>query len=164
MPPPVFESDSTRGTIANIWRETAVLYLHTVISDAHPGKSQRGIPSMAPETDLQSFSGVPEIVKTTNNILDYKQMLGPSTFDRALIFPLVLAGTMTDDPMLRELVVQRFAWHRDDFYNGSMSQARTFVDYVHTRRQAARHSSQRANANVDWRECMRERWSAITLV
>ncbi|EKM58499.1 uncharacterized protein PHACADRAFT_193620 [Phanerochaete carnosa HHB-10118-sp] len=135
--------EHTRRTVASIWRETAVLYLHTVISDAHPG--------------------VPEIVKATNTILDYTQLLGPSHFDRAMIFPLVLAGCMSDDPLIRELAKGRLGWHRDDFYNGSMSQARTFVDYVHNRRQAVRHSH-RANVTIDWRECMRERWSAITLV
>ncbi|GJE94614.1 Zn(II)2Cys6 transcription factor [Phanerochaete sordida] len=133
----------TRRTIANIWREAAVLYLHTVISDAHPG--------------------VPEILKATNTIMDYLQLIGPSESDRAILLPFVLTGCMTDDPLIRELVKQRLHYHRDDFYNGSMSQGRTFVEYVANRRQAARHSH-RANVTVDWRECMRERWSAITLV
>lgn len=95
--------------------------------------------------------------------MDYTQVFGPSDYDRAMILPLVITGCMTDDPLIRELVKQRLLWHHDDFYNGSMSQARTFVDYVHSRRQAARHSH-RANVTIDWRECMRERWSAITLV
>lgn len=136
--------EHTRRTIASIWREAAVLYLHTVISDAHPG--------------------VPEIVKATNTIMDHMQVLPPSHHDRALLFPLVMTGTMTDDPLIRELVKGRLAWHHDEFYNGSMSQARTFIDYVHGRRQAARHGHRGASVTVDWRECMRERWSAITLV
>ena len=39
---PTFEmspaDDASRRAIPQIWRETAVLYLHTVLSDSHPGK------------------------------------------------------------------------------------------------------------------------------
>lgn len=79
-----------------------------------------------------------------------------------MIFPLVLTGCMAEDPLVRELVRQRLAWHHDDFYNGNMSQARTYVEYVFARRNAAR--SQRINGAIDWRDCMRERWSAIMMV
>ena len=102
-------------------------------------------------------------MKSTNSLIDQMQLIGPSNFDCAMVFPYVLTGCMSEDPLIRELVKQRLHWHRDDFFNGSMSQARTFVEYFHNRRQAVR-SSHRANVSVDWRECMRERWSAITIV
>jgi C6 transcription factor Pro1 len=108
--------------------------------------------------------GVPEIVSTIDNIIKHIQTISASHFDRAMILPFVLAGCLSEDPYTREMIRQRLQWHHDDFYNGSMSQARTFVEYVHSRRQAARNSHHRANVNVDWRECMCERWSAITLV
>ena len=70
---------------------------------------------------------------------------------------------MSEDPLIRELIKQRLQWHHDDFFNGSMSQARTFIEYVYTRRHAVRNGH-RANITIDWRECMRERWSAVTIV
>ena len=81
-----------------------------------------------------------------------------------MVLPFVLTGCLTDDPYMRETIRQRLQWHQDEFYNGSMSQGRTYIDCVQTRRNAARNNHRRANISVDWRECMRERWSAITLV
>lgn len=33
--------EATRQTVAQIYRETALLYLHNVVNDCHPGKSRR---------------------------------------------------------------------------------------------------------------------------
>lgn len=50
--------ERTRRTIASIWRETAVLYLHTVLSDSQPGKPPAAsLSSFGPsETDAPSLS------------------------------------------------------------------------------------------------------------
>ena len=160
----VVADEHTRRVIAQVWRETAVLYLHTVMSDAQPGKHMMRACCMQAAPTHDSVSGVPEILSTIDIMMKHVRTLSASHFDRAMILPFVLAGCLTEDPYMRETIRQRLLWHHDDFYNGSMSQSRTFVDYVHNRRQAARHSAHRANVTVDWRELMCERWSAITLV
>lgn len=108
-------------------------------------------------------------MKSTNALIDHIQVIPVSDLDRAMALPFVLTGVMSDDPLIRELVKQRLTYHRDDFFNGSMSQGRTFVEYVHARRQSA---AARAGSNggtgshraPDWRDLMRERWSAVTIV
>ncbi|THH00370.1 hypothetical protein EW026_g2146 [Hermanssonia centrifuga] len=132
--------ETTRRTVAEIYRETAMLYLHTVLSDSHPG--------------------VPEINKSVNTLLDLIQQLGPSQFDRAVIFPLGLTGCMTADPFYRLMIKDRCNLHPLDFYcNGHIAQIQQLMEYVWTTR-----DSQRGSVPVDWRECLHERWSNLLMV
>ncbi|EKM50807.1 uncharacterized protein PHACADRAFT_200737 [Phanerochaete carnosa HHB-10118-sp] len=60
--------EHTRHTVTSIWRKTAVLYLHTVISDAHLGEHRpvRARLNHATGVCRVFFTGIPEIVKATN--------------------------------------------------------------------------------------------------
>ena len=122
------------------------------------------MPLSGPETaaDVMVLPGVPEIVKCTNLLIDQLSAIAPSDLHYAIILPYILTGCMSGDPMVFELVKQRLTWHRDDFFNGSMSQGRTFIEYFQSRRMAMLNAH-RASVPVDWRECIRERWSAIPI-
>jgi len=135
-------SDEIRMLIGKIHRENALLYLHTVLNDAHPGS--------------------PEIVSSTTILSDYLQRLPVTDFDRTIMFPLCLTGVMTDDPILRDHISHRCAAHNDE-YVGNMYQARTLMGAVWNRRQQAMNMNRRG-VPVEWRECLRDRWSNLLLV
>ncbi|KAI0076017.1 hypothetical protein K474DRAFT_1675932 [Panus rudis PR-1116 ss-1] len=134
-------SEEVRQAVAKIYRETAVLYLHTVISDPHPS--------------------VPEIANSINVLSGLLRSLPPSDFDRAIMFPICLAGSMSDDPLLRDYIQGRCAAHNDE-YVGNLYQARTFMETVWHRRSAIMSMNQRSVA-VDWRSILRDRWSNLLL-
>jgi len=107
--------------------------------------------------------GVPEIQSTTAVLFDLFQHLPPTDFDRAIVFPMCLAGSLTDDPMMRDYIKRRCAAHNDE-YVGTMYQARTFMESVWNRRAAASNMTHRGVAlAVDWRECLKDRWSNLFL-
>ena len=95
-------------------------------------------------------------------LADLLQRLPVTDFDRAIIFPLCLAGVMTDDSILRDHISHRCAAHNDDNV-GNMYQVRAFMLAVWNRRQQAM-SMHRRGVPVEWRECLRDRWSNLLLV
>ncbi|KAG2076485.1 hypothetical protein BDR04DRAFT_1125605 [Suillus decipiens] len=86
-----------RRIVADIFREASILYLHTVLSDPNPG--------------------VPEIVNSIDIIVQLLNRLPVSNIDRCLVFPICLAGCLTDDPMKREFLKTRLQSHQDGFGN-----------------------------------------------
>ncbi|KAI0789851.1 fungal-specific transcription factor domain-containing protein [Abortiporus biennis] len=111
--------------------------------------------------------GVSDVVSSVGTLSELFQQLPVSDFDRAVIFPICLTGSMAEDPMMRELMRQRCMYHRDD-YVGNMYQARTFIDTVANRRNTLSMSRHRATGGtglvtVDWRESLRDRWSNLLL-
>lgn len=134
-------TDDMRRTVAMTYRETAIMYLNTVISGAHPG--------------------VPEIASSVATLSDLLQRLPVTDFDRAIILPLSLTGCLAEDPLMRELIKQRCMFHHDD-YVGNMYQARTLVETVWNRRASLVMNHHRGVA-VEWRECLRDRWSNLLL-
>ncbi|KAI0091027.1 fungal-specific transcription factor domain-containing protein [Irpex rosettiformis] len=132
--------EAARRAIPQVWRETAVLYLHTVMSDALPG--------------------VPEIQKSVSTLMDWFSGFSPSDLDRSLLLPLILTASLTDNPIFNDIVKRRMALHGADMmFNGAMAQASNFVDYVWQRRR-----NQPRGIPMDWRECMKERWSSLVMV
>lgn len=93
-------------------------------------------------------------------LMDWYHNLAASDLDRSMVFPLILTSCLTDDPFAHELLKQRMTVHVDDArFNGPMAQASNLVDYVWQRR-----AGRRGDLAVDWRECMRERWSSLVMV
>lgn len=90
-------ADDTRRIVADVFREASILYLHTVLSDPNPG--------------------VPEIVNSIDIIVQLLNRLPVSNIDRCLVFPICLAGCLTDDPMKREFLKTRLQGHQDGFGN-----------------------------------------------
>lgn len=156
--------EATRLRVAQIYRETAVLYLHTVLSDSHPGEyAPRCVPCDQPLTRRAPWpTGVAEIGKSINNLLDHFQQFPPSEFDRAVVLPLVLTGSMSADPLFREIIRGRCNLHQDAYFGGTIAQARHVVDQMCHRRDTL--NSQRTGIAVDWRDVVRERWSSLFLI
>ncbi|KAI0783975.1 fungal-specific transcription factor domain-containing protein [Irpex lacteus] len=132
--------EAARRAIPQVWRETAILYLHTVLSDALPG--------------------VLEIQKSVSTLGDWFNGFTASPLDRSVLLPLILTATLTDNVIMHDIVKGRIALHGGDMmFNGAMAQAARFVEYVWQRRRA-----RPAGVPVDWRECMQERWSSLVMV
>lgn len=135
-------TEEVRQLVAKVYRETAVLYLHTVLNDGHPG--------------------VPEISNSVTVLSDLFQRLPASDFDRAVMFPMCLAGSMSDDPLLHDFLKTRCMAHNDD-YVGNLYQARTFMETVWNRRAAAVSMNHRMDP-INWRGVLRDRWSHLLLL
>lgn len=94
-------ADDTRRLVADVFREAAILYLHTVLSDPNPG--------------------VPEIVNSVDVMVQLLSQLPVSNIDRCLVFPICLAGCLTDDPIKREFLKARLDGQHDGFGNTSQT-------------------------------------------
>ncbi|KAJ7762010.1 fungal-specific transcription factor domain-containing protein [Mycena maculata] len=131
----LFPSDETRQIVAKIFSETVLLYLHTVLSDSNPG--------------------VPEISTSVGVIVQYLGQLPLSEVDRALVFPICLAGCMTDDSSWREFLKGRLQALDESL--GNLMRTRLLMEAVWQKRDVS-------GMTVDWRETMRERGLNLLLV
>ncbi|KAJ7476037.1 fungal-specific transcription factor domain-containing protein [Mycena latifolia] len=130
-----FPSNETRQLVAKIFSEAVLLYLHTVLSDSNPG--------------------VPEISNSVGVIVQYLGQLPSSEVDRALVFPICLAGCMTDDSTWREFLKGRLQSLDESL--GNLMRTRLLMEAVWQKRDVS-------GATVDWRETMRERGLNLLLV
>jgi len=120
-----FPSEEMRRVVAGIFRETAVLFLHTVLSDSVPG--------------------VPEITASVDRNIKLFSRLPPSEVDRSLVFPLCLTGCMTDNRARRDLLKGRLQAQDENI--GNILQARALIEAVWRHRDVG-------GGVVDWREIM----------
>jgi len=130
-----YPTSEARQLVSKIFAETVLLYLHTVLSDSNPG--------------------VPEISSSVGTIVQYLRQLPPSEADRALVFPICLAGCMTDDSTWREFLKGRLQ-ARDESL-GNLMRTRLLMEAVWQKRDVS-------GQTVDWRETMRERGLNLLLV
>jgi hypothetical protein len=92
--------------------------------------------------------------------MDWYNGFGASDLDRSILFPLVLTAMLTDNPLFHDIAKRRIALHgADHVFNGPMAQASHLVDFVWQRR-----LNRPVSVSIDWRECMRERWSSLIMV
>ncbi|KAG7089213.1 hypothetical protein E1B28_010915 [Marasmius oreades] len=127
-------TDEVREVIANIFRETALLYLHTVVQGP-------------------SFTGR-EVRSSVDNIFRMMRQLEPSEADRTLIFPICLAGCMSDDSTHRDFFKGRLRAHDETI--GNFMKVRLLMEGVWQRRDVGEL--------VDWREEMRDRSFNLLLI
>ncbi|KAF8206156.1 fungal-specific transcription factor domain-containing protein [Mycena galopus ATCC 62051] len=130
-----FPSNDARQLVAKIFSEAVLLYLHTVLSDSNPG--------------------VPEISNSVGMIVQLLGQLPPSEVDRALVFPICLAGCMTDDSNWRDFLKGRLQALDESL--GNLMRTRLLMEAVWQKRDVS-------GATVDWRETMRERGLNLLLV
>ncbi|KAJ7476180.1 fungal-specific transcription factor domain-containing protein [Mycena latifolia] len=123
-----FPTIETRQLVAQIFSEAALLYLHTVLSGSNPG--------------------IPEISNSVGVIVTYLRQLPSSEVDRALVFPICLAGCMTDDSTWRELLKGRLQALDESL--GNLMRTRLLMEAVWQKRDVS-------GMTVDWRETMHER-------
>ncbi|KAJ7126736.1 fungal-specific transcription factor domain-containing protein [Mycena epipterygia] len=131
----LYPTRETRQLVAKIFFEAALLYLHTVLSDSNPG--------------------VPEISTSVGVIVQYLGQLPSSEVDRALVFPICLAGCMTDDSTWREFLKGRLQALDESL--GNLMRTRVLIEAVWQKRDVS-------GATVDWRETIRERGLNLLLV
>ncbi|KAJ7679032.1 fungal-specific transcription factor domain-containing protein [Mycena polygramma] len=115
------KASSAPSLVARIFSETVLLYLHTVLSDSNPG--------------------VPEISNSVEAIVQLLGQLPPSEVDRALVFPICLAGRLQG---LDESL-------------GNLMRTRLLMEAVWQKRDVS-------GTTVDWRETMRQRGLNLLLV
>lgn len=159
--------DKTKHIIGEMFREAAVLYLHTVLSESVPGTEHAPISLDVPSlTDLPFLSptGVPEITNSVDQMLKLLNELTPSSFDRALVFPLFLIGSMTDVQMIREVVKHRF--FMQDATMGNILLAQTIMEDIWNTRLQVMRNTRPGELPVfpDWRSGLRMQWASLLLV
>ncbi|KAK7463447.1 hypothetical protein VKT23_006798 [Stygiomarasmius scandens] len=130
-----FPNADVRRMLGNIFRETAILYLHTVLNDPNPG--------------------VPDIGASVESIVQLIRQLPPSDADRAIVFPICIAACMTDDSSRRDFLKGRFQAQDENI--GNLMRTRLLMEAVWQSRDVK-------GGTVDWRETMRERNLNILLV
>jgi hypothetical protein len=128
-------TEEERSVIANIFRETANLYLHTVLSNSTPG--------------------VPEIHASVQVIVRLFTQLPPSELDRSLVFPICLAGCMTNDSTIRDFFKGRIRTLNESY--GNLLQTRRLMEAVWQKRDAE-------GKDVDLRETIREHGLKLLLI
>ncbi|KIM40022.1 hypothetical protein M413DRAFT_446911 [Hebeloma cylindrosporum] len=99
-------TDEERSLIARIFRETANLYLHTVLSNSTPG--------------------VPEINSSVDSIVRLFSQLPPSETDRSLVFPICLASCMTNDSTRKDFFKNRLRSLNENY--GNLLQVRRLME------------------------------------
>ncbi|KAJ6507860.1 fungal-specific transcription factor domain-containing protein [Mycena vitilis] len=128
-------SNEARQVVARIFSETAILYLHTVLGDSNPN--------------------VPEISDSVEIIVQLLGQLPASELDQALVFPICLAGCMTDNPSRRDLLKGRLQGLNERF--GNSMRTWLLMEAVWQKRDVS-------GTTVDWRETMRQRGLNLLLV
>lgn len=128
-------SDAHRHASVAILRESAYLYLHTILSNATPGVAEIS-------------SSVDEIVRKLNQ-------LQPSNLDRALVFPICLAGCMTNDSSKRDYLKNRLQGLNETY--GNLLQTRLLMQALWQRRDVS-------GEPVDVREIMRDQQLMVLLL
>lgn len=99
--------------------------------------------------------GVREIRESVDTVVQLLGQLMVSVVDRALVFPICLAGSMSDDPGRRELCKTRIQ-HLDGSI-GNVVQTRLVMEAIWQKRDATGEA-------VDFREAARERSLNLLLI
>ncbi|KAG8936068.1 hypothetical protein FRC02_004693 [Tulasnella sp. 418] len=125
--------------ISNVFRATGRLYLHTVVSQCNP--------------DVKEIkNGVTETIQAFRNL----QM---SDVDRSLVFPIALAGCLTDDRSYREYLVSRLkALGKEGEAVGNSRSCLLLMEKVWEKRDSG------SNRIVDWIDTMKEMGWSLLLV
>ncbi|KAF7424130.1 hypothetical protein PC9H_009433 [Pleurotus ostreatus] len=133
-PQPAFPTDDMRRVIASIFRESAVLYLQTVLNGCNPG--------------------VIEISQSVDQLVHLLQQLPRSELDRSLVFPICIAGCMTDSSPQREFIKGRLQAQDEGW--GNIRQTRALMELVWRKRDV--------EGSADWRQMLWERPMPLLLV
>ncbi|PBK70212.1 hypothetical protein ARMSODRAFT_956285 [Armillaria solidipes] len=128
--------DEVMQLVGNVFQESALLYLHTIINEDNPA--------------------VPEIAASVNTITQLLHELEPSEIDRTLVFPVCLAGCMTSNSSHRDLLKSRL--QSQDESIGNLLQTRLVMEAVWQKR-----GKSGSNA-CEWREILRERCPNLLLI
>jgi hypothetical protein len=98
---------------------------------------------------------VPEISTSVDAIIQLFNQLPSSEVDRSLVFPLCLAGCLTDDRTRRDLLKARLQAQDENI--GNILQVRGLMEAVWRRRDFS-------GGAIDWRDIMRNDGLNVLLV
>jgi len=136
-----FLSDDARRGVRGLFKESALLYLHTTLSDPNPG--------------------VHEISTSVANIVQLVQQLSTRDMDQTIAFPIYIAGCMTDSLVQRQFLSGRLRSHNN---LGNLPQTRSAMESVWHKRDVLRQTGAPGWETVDWREGLREGSTSLLLV
>ena len=161
-----FLSDDARRGVRCLFKESALLYLHTTLSDPNPGVSlflQGAISFKEPFADLcrNNCAGVHEISTSVANIVQLIQQLPTGEVDQTIVLPIYIAGCMTDNMPQRQYLSGRLRSHNN---LGNVLQTRSAMESVWHKRDVLRQTGAPGWETVDWREGLREGSSSLLLV
>ncbi|PBK85461.1 hypothetical protein ARMGADRAFT_1017886 [Armillaria gallica] len=128
--------DEIMQLVGNVFRESALLYLHTIINEDN--------------------SAVPEIAASVNIIMQLLHELEPSEIDRTLVLPVCLAGCITSNSSHRDLLKSRL--QSQDESIGNLLQTRLVMEAVWQKR-----GESGSNA-CEWREILRKQCPNLLLI
>jgi len=123
-----------RERISIVFRDAAILYLYTVMSP---------------------FPDVSEISEAVKAIIEGLTLLPPSEYDRSLVFPICLAGCMSNDVAQREYLRQRLLAHESAI--GNVGTVLQLMEAVWERRDGS-------GCAVNWIDVMHEMGISLLLV
>ncbi|KAK0500199.1 fungal-specific transcription factor domain-containing protein [Armillaria luteobubalina] len=127
--------DEAMRLVGNVFRESALLYLYTVINEENPS--------------------MPEIIASVDTITQILHQLAPSELDRTLVFPVCLAGCMTDNSSHRDFLKSRL--QSQDESIGNLLRTRLVMEAVWQKRDTRGGPS-------EWRETLREQCPNLLLI
>ncbi|KAG5638486.1 hypothetical protein H0H81_012418 [Sphagnurus paluster] len=150
-----FPGDEARRLARRIFCEAAVLSLYIVLNNPNPGKYlctryHHGIACNQPR-----FAGVAEIGESVETVVGLLHQLPSSELDRALVFPICLAGSMSDVSGHRDFFKARLQ-HLDGSI-GNLMQIRLVMEAVWQKRDVN-------GGPVDFRQTIRERGLNLLLI
>ncbi len=145
-------SDEVMQLVGNVFRESALLYLRTIINEDNPGAHL----DISASSTANISSAVPEIDASVNTVIQLLHELEPSEIDRTLVFPVCLAGCMTSNSSHRDLLKSRL--QSQDESIGNLLQTRLVMEVVWQKR-----GESGSNA-CEWREILRERCPNLLLI
>ncbi|TFK27792.1 hypothetical protein FA15DRAFT_132708 [Coprinopsis marcescibilis] len=131
-------TEAHRAACIATMRESALLYLNTILSNCNP-----------------DLPGVPEIAASVDEIVRQLANLPPSNLDRALVFPICLAGCMTNDSSKRDYLKGRLQGLNETY--GNLLQTRLLMETLWQRRDVG-------GGTPDLREIIQEQSISLLLV
>jgi hypothetical protein len=151
-------TDDVRRIVRNLFRESAILYLQTILNDPIPGKCTRLVEVSRPD---ENVPGVQEIINSVDTVIHLMTQLPHSDLDHGLVFPICLAGCMTDNPDQRTYMLSRI---QDAGNIGNLAQTRSAMEGVWQRRDMLHNAGAPHDRFIDWRECLRDQGSNLLLI
>ena len=161
-----FLNDDARRGVRDLFKEGALLYLHTTLSDPNPGGflfPGSGGPSVSTSLVLMldAIIGVHEISTSVSNIIRLIQQLPSGEVDQSVVLPIYVAGCMTDNPAQRQYLSGRLRSHNN---LGNLLQTRSAMEGVWHQRDVLRQTGGPGWETVDWREGLRDNSTSLLLV
>ena len=156
-----FLNDDNRRGVRGLFIESALLYLHSTLSDPNPGGSRFfrfKEPGCSPCRNKRT--GVHEISTSVANIIQLTQQMPTGEIDQTIALPIYIAGCMTDNLAQRQYLSGRL---RSPGNLGNLVQTRSAMESVWHKRDLLRQTGAPGWETIDWREGLHKGSSSLLL-